>query len=185
MTSCCSRSCSTSPSIDRSRSSPAARSRRPRAAPRPACARARPRRRRRRGWSGRGRALTDELTISLVLFASELRITSSTCTRDRNALFSHERCEKDSRDPTGHAPPPQPAHPAVRLFCWLGCVLVIDALVGDKGLLAMIQARQEYRTLEQIAGRGPQRERAAARGGPAPARGPVGRSRISPAASSA
>ena len=30
-----------------------------------------------------------------------------------------------------------------------GCVLVIDALVGDKGLLAMIQARQEYATLEQ------------------------------------
>ena len=30
-----------------------------------------------------------------------------------------------------------------------GVVLVIDALVGDKGLLAMIQARQEYRTLEQ------------------------------------
>jgi cell division protein FtsB len=28
-------------------------------------------------------------------------------------------------------------------------VLVIDALVGDKGLLAMIQARQEYRTLEK------------------------------------
>jgi cell division protein FtsB len=29
-----------------------------------------------------------------------------------------------------------------------GCVLVIDALVGDKGLLAMIQARQTYRALE-------------------------------------
>jgi cell division protein FtsB len=29
-----------------------------------------------------------------------------------------------------------------------GSVLVIDALVGDKGLLAMIQARQQYRALE-------------------------------------
>ena len=28
-------------------------------------------------------------------------------------------------------------------------MLVIDALVGDKGLLAMIQARQQYRSLEQ------------------------------------
>ena len=28
-------------------------------------------------------------------------------------------------------------------------MLVIDALVGDKGLLAMIQARQEVRALEQ------------------------------------
>lgn len=28
-------------------------------------------------------------------------------------------------------------------------MLVIDALVGDKGLLAMIQARQQYRVLEE------------------------------------
>ena len=34
------------------------------------------------------------------------------------------------------------------VFLLAGVVLVIDALVGDKGLLAMIQARQEYRTLE-------------------------------------
>jgi cell division protein FtsB len=32
---------------------------------------------------------------------------------------------------------------------FVGCVLVIDSLVGDKGLLAMIEARQEYRRLEQ------------------------------------
>jgi hypothetical protein len=31
----------------------------------------------------------------------------------------------------------------------IGCVLVIDALVGDKGLLAMIEARQQFRTLER------------------------------------
>jgi len=31
----------------------------------------------------------------------------------------------------------------------VGCVLFIDALVGDKGLLAMLQARQQYRDLEQ------------------------------------
>ena len=35
------------------------------------------------------------------------------------------------------------------MFLLAGCVLVIDALVGDKGLLAMIQARQEFRNLEQ------------------------------------
>jgi len=29
----------------------------------------------------------------------------------------------------------------------LGCVLIIDALVGDRGLLAMLKARQQYRTL--------------------------------------
>jgi cell division protein FtsB len=31
----------------------------------------------------------------------------------------------------------------------IGAVLMIDALVGDKGLLAMLQARQQYRNLEQ------------------------------------
>jgi cell division protein FtsB len=30
----------------------------------------------------------------------------------------------------------------------VGCVLIIDALVGDRGLLAMLKARQQYRTLE-------------------------------------
>lgn len=31
----------------------------------------------------------------------------------------------------------------------IGCVLVVDSLVGEKGLLAMIEARQQYRRLEQ------------------------------------
>ena len=31
----------------------------------------------------------------------------------------------------------------------VGGVLVIDALVGEKGLLAMLEARQQYRALEQ------------------------------------
>jgi len=35
------------------------------------------------------------------------------------------------------------------LLIFVGGILVIDALVGDKGLLAMIKARQEFRTLEQ------------------------------------
>jgi cell division protein FtsB len=35
------------------------------------------------------------------------------------------------------------------VFLLAGSVLVIDALVGDKGLLAMIQARQQYRVLEE------------------------------------
>ena len=30
----------------------------------------------------------------------------------------------------------------------IACVLMIDALVGDKGLLAMMQAREQYRELE-------------------------------------
>ena len=34
------------------------------------------------------------------------------------------------------------------LIVIVGCVLMIDALVGDKGLLAMIEARDRYRELE-------------------------------------
>ncbi len=34
------------------------------------------------------------------------------------------------------------------LIIAVGSILVIDALVGDRGLLAMVKARQEYRSLE-------------------------------------
>jgi cell division protein FtsB len=34
------------------------------------------------------------------------------------------------------------------LLVLVGCLVVVDALVGDNGLLAMIKARQQYRTLE-------------------------------------
>jgi cell division protein FtsB len=35
------------------------------------------------------------------------------------------------------------------VLIFIACVLVVDALVGEKGLLAMRQARRQYRTLEQ------------------------------------
>ena len=35
------------------------------------------------------------------------------------------------------------------LLLFIGCVLVADALVGEKGLLAIIHARQEYQVLAQ------------------------------------
>lgn len=35
------------------------------------------------------------------------------------------------------------------LLVFVGCVLVIDALVGDKGLVEMVKKRAEYRALEQ------------------------------------
>ena len=34
------------------------------------------------------------------------------------------------------------------LIVAVGCVLIIDALVGDRGFLAMLKARQQYRSLE-------------------------------------
>jgi cell division protein FtsB len=35
------------------------------------------------------------------------------------------------------------------VLVFMGCVVMVDALVGEKGLLAMLKARQEYRTLER------------------------------------
>ena len=35
------------------------------------------------------------------------------------------------------------------VMVFVGCVLVMDALVGEKVLLEMLKKRQEYRTLEQ------------------------------------
>lgn len=35
------------------------------------------------------------------------------------------------------------------LLVLVGCVLVVDALVGDKGLLQTMKKREEYRALEQ------------------------------------
>jgi cell division protein FtsB len=34
------------------------------------------------------------------------------------------------------------------LVVFVGCVLIVDALVGDRGFLAMLKAREQYRTLE-------------------------------------
>ena len=38
------------------------------------------------------------------------------------------------------------------LVVFVGCVLVIDSLVGDKGVLQMLKKRQEARALEQSLG---------------------------------
>jgi cell division protein FtsB len=35
------------------------------------------------------------------------------------------------------------------LLIFVSAVLVVDAIVGEKGLIAMMQARQQYRVLEQ------------------------------------
>jgi len=35
------------------------------------------------------------------------------------------------------------------VIVFVGCVLVLDALVGEKGLLEMLKKRQEYDALEQ------------------------------------
>jgi cell division protein FtsB len=51
--------------------------------------------------------------------------------------------------PTTSTQPRQRRGRIVRyLIVAVGCVLIIDALVGDRGFLAMLKARQQYRALE-------------------------------------
>ena len=66
--------------------------------------------------------------------------------RSKRAIVSHGTLKK-----TPSTEPPRRRRRQILQYVFLlaGVVLVIDALVGDKGLLAMIQARQEYRTLEK------------------------------------
>jgi cell division protein FtsB len=35
----------------------------------------------------------------------------------------------------------------IGLFCFVACVLAVDALVGDRGLVATIRARKQYNQL--------------------------------------
>src|SRR5215510_812339 len=70
---------------------------------------------------------------------------------DRNALFCHDLVKKRTNDAitTTSSQPRQRRGRIVRyLIIAVGCVLIIDALVGDRGLLAMVKARQQYRSLE-------------------------------------
>ena len=39
------------------------------------------------------------------------------------------------------------------MLAFVSCVLVLDAVVGDKGLIAMLKARQQYQSLEESLGR--------------------------------
>ncbi len=52
-------------------------------------------------------------------------------------------------NPTGLSLKRQGRRAAQYLLIFIASVLVIDALVGDRGLLAMIEKRREYRALEQ------------------------------------
>jgi cell division protein FtsB len=67
-----------------------------------------------------------------------------------NALFSHTEVVKpgSTRD-SGGAGRGWRRRALQYLLILLGVVLVVDALVGDKGLLEMVKKRDEYRALEQ------------------------------------
>jgi cell division protein FtsB len=72
------------------------------------------------------------------------------CTRDQKGVFSHDQAVKKDADTGLGGLIPQLRGRAVQyLLVFLGSVLVIDALVGDKGVLQMLKKRQELRTLDQ------------------------------------
>lgn len=53
-----------------------------------------------------------------------------------------------AKSPT--ATPPRRRRRAVQyVLVFIGCVIVVDALIGDNGLLATMKARQEYRALSE------------------------------------
>ena len=71
------------------------------------------------------------------------------CTRDGKALFSHEVMKKARQRSDQNSSTPRRRRIVQYVLVFVGCVLVVDALVGEKGLLAMMKAREEYRALEQ------------------------------------
>ncbi len=69
----------------------------------------------------------------------------------KRAILSHSTVNKASSTAQSPASRPRPlAHRALRYFLlFVGIALMIDALVGDKGLLAMMQVRARHAALEQ------------------------------------
>jgi cell division protein FtsB len=57
--------------------------------------------------------------------------------------------KKGRRHAGSSTPAPRRRRAVQYAIVFIGCVLVVDALVGEKGLLAMMKARQEYHALEQ------------------------------------
>jgi cell division protein FtsB len=74
----------------------------------------------------------------------------------KNGVFSHEHDVNRAfiSSESGSLTPRHRRRRALQyLLVFVGCVLLVDALVGDKGLVEMMKKRQEYRALEQTLGR--------------------------------
>jgi cell division protein FtsB len=54
-----------------------------------------------------------------------------------------------STPPAGPGTRPRGRRLLQYLLVFVSCVLVVDAIVGEKGLIAMMKAREQYRALEE------------------------------------
>jgi cell division protein FtsB len=60
-----------------------------------------------------------------------------------------KKARSSKAEPISSAPRRRRRRRAVQyVLVLVGCIIVVDALVGDKGLLAMRKARQQYQALE-------------------------------------
>jgi cell division protein FtsB len=85
-----------------------------------------------------------------LFFAIELPL--SRCTSTKNALFSHDHAVKKAPSPprSGSTTARRRGRRAIEYALLLiGCVVFVDALVGEKGLLETVKKRQEFKVLEQ------------------------------------
>ena len=66
-------------------------------------------------------------------------------------LFSHDPAvKKDTdKDASGLNPRRRRRRMVQYVLVFVGCVVLVDALVGDKGVLQMMKKEQEYRALER------------------------------------
>lgn len=60
-----------------------------------------------------------------------------------------KKTTRSSSDSSSTAPPRRRRRAVQWVIVFAALVIAVDALVGDNGLMAMMKARQEYRTLEQ------------------------------------
>ena len=91
-----------------------------------------------------------DLVVELTIFCLYFRFRP--CTLRGKALFSHGHPVKKARsskaEPISSAPRRRRRRAIQHVLVLIGCVIVVDALVGEKGLLAMRKARQQYHALE-------------------------------------
>jgi cell division protein FtsB len=59
-----------------------------------------------------------------------------------------KKTRPSNAEPVSNAPRRRRRHAIQYVLVLIGCVIIVDALVGDKGLLAMRKARQQYHALE-------------------------------------